>query len=738
MYQPVKFCLVDLVKTIGDQTVFILIKPLFQKIQIFFRAVFSGISFQKSAALPCFSDIQKKIPAPLRCTLDALPVLSDHFPEFLIISIQTALFKLRCLIAYKRCQGTALGDHGLRRISYIIVIEMWNLSHQLIRPAASGHAVIFSGQKFQCAVGAEVDHGVRLKSLTDPVIKGLIFPGRLPVPVVISSRIPAFSLRVAKGLQSQKNISHTDPPDGIFFSLKLPGDPSFPFLAPLGQVAVSACDKHFLKLFGRASLCIIAGLFQPLKQSGCRGKGIQKCSSEHIALPRGIIIEDHRQPLLFPFFLSKFQHPGKARHKGIDPLRYGFQLWKDRFFSLCASTSHDPHRKRKDPAVQLRKQDADKKLSGIHGIRPLPFLPGNSGQAEGFEIGNIQFFQDFHRLHRISTHGPCTQAEGHQIDHCRNRCFLLREKCPQFLQIPVLILGKCNGKQIVPLSQFLCQSLYYRQKIIGIGMSVKKQGHGFPLTVKIRLLPEFRRCIPGFHGKRIFQIDAVLHGTGFLLREKFSSAVLPEDKMHKRFHICPGGLLPVIDQKKHVLHIPGDSKRQHISHHHCHPPHPVHFCKCTGGRFFLTGAGYLCAVGSGRPGHIPGIFFPAGAFHHFSHGTHGKRTQADIVPKCVSNDDPMALTGFEAFYHDLLKLFGSPHGIHHRHICRGNILYDPFRFQNVSLFLSRNIETDDGQIILRVLLFITFPECLDLPESRYGNRCYRNLHKIPSPVCIDL
>ena len=92
VYQPVKFCLVDLVKTIGDQTVFIFIKPLFQKIQIFFRAVFSGISFQKSAVLPFFSDVQKKIPAPLRCTLDALPVLSNHFLKLLILSIQAALF----------------------------------------------------------------------------------------------------------------------------------------------------------------------------------------------------------------------------------------------------------------------------------------------------------------------------------------------------------------------------------------------------------------------------------------------------------------------------------------------------------------------------------------------------------------------------------------------------------------------------------------------------------------------
>ena len=189
--------------------------------------------------------------------------------------------------------------------------------------------------------------------------------------------------------------------------------------------------------------------------------------------------------------------------------------------------------------------------------------------------------------------------------------------------------------------------------------------------------------------------------------------------MHKRFHICPGGLLPVIDQKKHVLHIPGDSKRQHISHHHCHPPHPVHFCKCTGGGFFSPVPDTSALSVPDVPDTFPGSFFPPEPFI-ISHGTHGKRTQADIVPKCVSNDDPMALTGFQTFCHDLLKLFGSPHGIHHRHICRGNILYDPFRFQNVSLFLSRNIETDDGQIVLRVLLFITFPECLDLPESRYG------------------
>ena len=118
----------------------------------------------------------------------------------------------------------------------------------------------FPGQKFQCAVGAgvgswrppEIPHGSSDKR-TDIPRKASGSGLRHP------SRTPAFSLRVAKGLQSQKNISHTDPPDGIFFSLKLPGDPSFPFLAPLRQVAVSACDKHFLKLFGRAFLCIIAG-----------------------------------------------------------------------------------------------------------------------------------------------------------------------------------------------------------------------------------------------------------------------------------------------------------------------------------------------------------------------------------------------------------------------------------------------------------------------------------------------
>ena len=219
----------------------------------------------------------------------------------------------------------------------------------------------------------------------------------------------------------------------------------------------------------------------------------------------------------------------------------------------------------------------------IYSVCHLAFFPGNPGQAKRFQIWNIQFFQNFHGLIRVTAHGTCPKPERHQADHCGNRNSRLVQKSFQFFQISVLILGKSHRQNIIFFSQFLCHSLYHREKIIGIGMAVKKKGYGFPFPVIFFLFPELRRIISGFQRKRIFQINSVFHGTRLFFWKKFPAAILPENQMHKRFHIRPGCLLPVIHQQKHIFHIPGDSKRQNISHHQCHPPHPVHFQKCTAG-----------------------------------------------------------------------------------------------------------------------------------------------------------
>ena len=179
------FFFIQTMQTIGNQTVFIGIQLFFHRIQFSGRQTIP----RNRNSLTCrsqLSDLFQQISTPLRCTLLTLPIFSNCLFQFLIRSIQTTLFQRWRLITDQSRQRTSFGHHSFRWISDIIIVKMWYIPNQPIRPACSGHTCFFSRKKFQCSMGSKMNHSIGTKIFPDPPIKFLIFFCRFPVPVMIT------------------------------------------------------------------------------------------------------------------------------------------------------------------------------------------------------------------------------------------------------------------------------------------------------------------------------------------------------------------------------------------------------------------------------------------------------------------------------------------------------------------------------------------------------------------------
>ncbi|MNC58886.1 hypothetical protein D3C75_1086510 [compost metagenome] len=95
-----------------------------------------------------------------------------------VFAIQLAFHKRRGLVAHEHRMAAAFGHHGLGGIAHIIVIEMGQLAHQLIRQAASGHACFLARHKFQGAVRPNMKNSIGPELFFDILIEGLILIGR--------------------------------------------------------------------------------------------------------------------------------------------------------------------------------------------------------------------------------------------------------------------------------------------------------------------------------------------------------------------------------------------------------------------------------------------------------------------------------------------------------------------------------------------------------------------------------
>lgn len=217
-------------------------------------------------------------------------------------------------------------SRNLQEVSCVVMVRVKSLSRRLVQPTTSSRTIVFSKRGFRYTINARISRNIHLGSLASPMVGNLVFPKELPIPVIVSSQVPTFSLQITGKLRSRGGVSRASPPSKVFFSLGLPNSPSFPFLTPLKRITISTYSGRFLGLFKETSLYVVTNLFRPLGRSKYQNGNVRGYSSRRVTLPQKVVVGSRHRPLLFPFFLSGFRRPRGTHRGNVSPLHCQFRL----------------------------------------------------------------------------------------------------------------------------------------------------------------------------------------------------------------------------------------------------------------------------------------------------------------------------------------------------------------------------------------------------------------------------